>query len=115
MGHCVDKFRQNPTELKIGAESGTHRMRLSLTLIRTDMFRHSIFTQSLMGAIFTMTLLSSSHLKTLSSPVTLTQSVSLKQRNCLMEPPVLLLGGARTSLDLQGSTRLSLRRLTSLL
>merc|ERR1712018_385959 len=75
---------------------GTHRMRLSLTLIRTDMFRHSIFTQSLIGAIFTMTLLSSSHQTTLSSPVTLTQSVSLKLRNCLMEPPVSLLGGART-------------------
>merc|ERR1712154_471637 len=35
--------------------------------------------------------------------------------NCLMEPPVSPLGGARTSLDLQGNTRLYSRRLTSLL
>merc|ERR1712088_1123792 len=94
-------------------ESGTLRTRLSHTLIRTDMFRHSIFTQSLMDAIFTMTLLFSSHLKTLSSPVILTLSVFLKLRNCLMEQPVLPPGGARTSLDLQDSTKLSSRRLTS--
>merc|ERR1712013_809592 len=49
------------------------------------MFRHSIFTQSLMDAIFTMTLQSSSHQKTLSSPAILTQSVFLKLRNCLMD------------------------------
>merc|ERR1712013_871079 len=84
-----------------GVESGTLRTRLSHTLIRTDMFRHSIFTQSLMDAIFTMTLQSSSHQKTLSSPAILTQSVFLRLRNCLMEPPALPLGGARTSLDLQ--------------
>merc|ERR1712088_956085 len=66
-------------------ESGTLRTRLSHTLIRTDMFRHSIFTQSLMDAIFTMTLLFSSHLKTLSSPVILTLSVFLK----LMDLPVV--------------------------
>merc|ERR1712013_779649 len=78
--HCLDKFRQTPTELKIGAESGTLRTRLSHTLIKTDMFRHSIFTQSLMDAIFTMTLQSSSPQKTLSSPVILTQSVFLKLR-----------------------------------
>merc|ERR1712013_506872 len=67
-----------------GVESGTLRTRLSHTLIRTDMFRHSIFTQSLMDAIFTMTLQSSSHQKTLSSPAILTQSVFLKLRNCLL-------------------------------
>merc|ERR1712013_842951 len=64
-----------------GVESGTLRTRLSHTLIRTDMFRHSIFTQSLMDTIFTMTLQSSSHQKTLSSPAILTQSVFLKLRS----------------------------------
>merc|ERR1712013_357928 len=93
-----------------GVESGTLRTRLSHTLIRTDMFRHSIFTQSLMDAIFTMTLQSSSHQKTLSSPAILTQSVFLKLRNCLMGPPALPLGGARTSLDLQDNTKLSSRK-----
>merc|ERR1719206_1560360 len=78
------------------------------------MFRHSIFTQSLMDAIFTMTLQSSSPQKTLSSPAILTQSVFLKQRNCLMEPPALPLGGTRTSLDLQDNTKWSSRRLTPL-
>merc|ERR1712013_628898 len=111
--HCVDKFRQNPTELKIRCESGTLRTRQSRTLIRTDMFRHLIFTQSLMAATFRMTLLSSSHLKTLSSPAILTLSVFLKLMSCLMEQPVLPRGGARTSLDLQDSTRWSSRRLTS--
>merc|ERR1712013_949599 len=37
----------------------------------------------------------------------------LKLMNCLMEQPVLPRGGARTSLDLQDSTRWSSRRLTS--
>merc|ERR1712013_391720 len=64
-----------------GVESGTLRTRLSHTLIKTDMFRLSIFTQSLMDAIFTMTLQSSSHQKTLSSPAILTQSVFLKLSN----------------------------------
>merc|ERR1712013_528542 len=96
-----------------GVESGTLRTRLSHTLIKTDMFRHSIFTQSLMDAIFTMTLQSSSPQKTLSSPAILTQSVFLNLRNCLMEPPALPLGGARTSLVLQDNTKLSSRRLTS--
>merc|ERR1712013_364419 len=92
-----------------GAGSGTLRTRQSPTLIKTDMFRHSIFTQSLMAAIFRMTLLSSSHLKTLSCPAILTLSAFLKLMNCLMEQPVLPRGGARTSLDLQDSTRWSTR------
>merc|ERR1712013_37796 len=89
-----------------GVESGTLRTRLSHTLIRTDMFRHSIFTQSSMDAIFTMTLQSSSHQKTLSSPAILTQSVFLKLRNCLMVDMVL-------ASRLQDNTKLSSRRLTS--
>merc|ERR1712002_487190 len=94
-------------------ESGTLRTRQSLTHTKTDMFRPSIFIQSLMGAIFRMILLSSSHLKTLSSPAILTLSAFLKQMNCLMEQPVLPQDGVRTSLGLQDSTRLSSRRLTS--
>merc|ERR1712123_294862 len=80
-------------------------------VIMTDMFRHSTLIQNLTDAIFRMTLLSSSHLKTLSSPATLTPCVFLRLVNCLMEPPALPPGGGRTSLDPQDTTKLSSRRL----
>merc|ERR1711892_213536 len=102
--HCVDKFRQNPTELKIRCGEWD-------TQNQTDMFRHSTLIQNLTDAIFRMTLLSSSHLKTLSSPATLTPCVFLRLVNCLIEPPALPPGGGRTSLDPQDSTKLSSRRL----
>ena len=103
--HCVDKFRQNPTELKIRCGEWD-------TQNQTDMIRHSTYTQNLMGVIFRMISLSSLPPRTLSCPATLTPPVFLKLMNCLMGPHVLLLGGARTGLDLQASTKRSSRRLT---
>merc|ERR1712243_163189 len=110
--HCVDKFRQNPTELKIRCgewdtqnqtEPYPHQDRYVQALNIHPEFDgrnlHNDFAVLFTSEDFVL----SSHIDT----------VFLKLRNCLMEPPVLPLGGARTSLDQQDNTKLSSRRLTS--
>merc|ERR1712013_250060 len=94
--HCVDKFRQTPTELKIRCGEWD-------TQNQTEPYPHQDrYVQAL-----------NIHPELDGRNLHNDFAVFFKLRNCLMEPPALPLGGARTSLDLQDNTKLSSRRLTS--
>merc|ERR1712107_692353 len=103
--HCVDKFRQNPTELRSGVESGTLSTSQNLILIRTETFRTSPFIQSLMVATCKMTSLFSSSPRTLFWISIWTLLVCQLLMKCLMAQHVSPLAGARISSEQLDSIR----------